>query len=250
MRKLAPDMSRPISPKCRSASLRPLPVRAREQRTPTIRRKRLWRAIERKASGNSFCPAARSANRASFAPPRALRGPKKWERDASKMQRTEGRRPRSNGGSAGAQRHAARRPPEAPRPTHPGKLAARSAPRRRPAGGSPADTPRLLSRARERRRASATPLGVRRRLSLRPHPGKLAARSAPRRRPAGGSPPDTPRLFKRAFVFGGTPLARKTCPRGPRSGLAPTPGARRRTAGRDACALACVLQPCAARGLG
>ena len=104
----------------------------------------------------------------------------------------------SNGASAGAQRHAARRPPEAPRPTHPGKLAARSAPRRRPAGGSPADTPRLLSRARERRRASATPLGVRRRLSLRPHPGKLAARSAPRRRPAGGSPADTPRLFSRA----------------------------------------------------
>ena len=35
----------------------------------------------------------------------------------------------SNGAGAS---HAARRPPEAPRPTHPGKLAARSAPRRRP----------------------------------------------------------------------------------------------------------------------
>ena len=111
-------------------------------------------------------------------------------------------------GSAGAQRHAARRPPEAPRPTHPGKLAARSAPRRRPAGGSPADTPRLLSRARERRRASATPLGVRRRLSLRPHPGKLAARSAPRRRPAGGSPADTPRPYS---LVHSSPFSRRSC---------------------------------------
>ena len=110
-----------------------------------------------------FCLAARSANQAPFAPPRAAcyRGPKYTQMMLSKM-RSVFRMARS----AGAQRHAAgvrRRP--AGGSCAAATLTLRQACRaQRPApqapGGSPADASRLLSAAPVR---SATPLGVRRR---------------------------------------------------------------------------------------